>query len=261
MGCKNCKKSDGVKQGILYGLVPHLGCIGFIVFSVLGVAGGAAVFRPLLLKPYFFHLMVAMSFVFASISAVAYLRNNDSLSLSGIKKRGNYLLTLYGTTMMINILLVTVVFPYAANIAPAVNATPSPNTREPTEITTLAAPSTATALTTLSIAVDIPCTGHAPLISDELRKLRGVSSVGFSPPNVFEIKYTTEQISRNEILALDIFREYPATSQSTQEVAAATPQDSQNVTAENNSTQQACCSGGCSGCSKCGEQGLNNWFG
>lgn len=31
------KKPKGFLVGLIYGLIPHIGCIGFIIFSILGV--------------------------------------------------------------------------------------------------------------------------------------------------------------------------------------------------------------------------------
>ncbi|MCX6799478.1 MAG: heavy-metal-associated domain-containing protein, partial [Candidatus Diapherotrites archaeon] len=38
-------------QGIMYGLVPHIGCIGFIGASILGATVAVEFFKPLLLNP------------------------------------------------------------------------------------------------------------------------------------------------------------------------------------------------------------------
>ncbi|HQM95295.1 MAG TPA: hypothetical protein PLJ66_06380, partial [Methanofastidiosum sp.] len=60
---------------MVYGLVPHIGCIGFIVGSVLGVSVLMQFFRPLLMSRYFFYGLVALSLGFATVSVVLYLRN------------------------------------------------------------------------------------------------------------------------------------------------------------------------------------------
>ena len=44
--CQPQKKGKGIGQGILFGLVPHIGCIAFIVFTLLGISAAAAVFKP-----------------------------------------------------------------------------------------------------------------------------------------------------------------------------------------------------------------------
>lgn len=64
-------------------------------------------------------------------------------------------------------------------------------------------------LETITLAVNIPCSGHAGLIKYELEKV-GISNVKFSMPNEFRISYDKSKISKEQILALDIFKEYPA---------------------------------------------------
>jgi len=59
------------------------------------------------------------------------------------------------------------------------------------------------------ITVNIPCSGHASLIKYELGK-SGISNVQFQAPNKFIIKYDSSKINKEQILAIDIFKEYPA---------------------------------------------------
>ena len=68
MNNKNKEKS-GFWSGVIYGALPHTGCIAFIVFTILGVTTAASLFRPLLLNRYFFYGLIMLSFVFATISA------------------------------------------------------------------------------------------------------------------------------------------------------------------------------------------------
>ena len=49
-----CKKPNGFLSGLFYGLIPHAGCIAFILFTILGVSTATAFFRPLLMSRYFF---------------------------------------------------------------------------------------------------------------------------------------------------------------------------------------------------------------
>ena len=56
--CNNKYKSNdstGWKSGLLYGLIPHIGCIAFIIGSILGVTVLMQFFKPLLMNRYFFH--------------------------------------------------------------------------------------------------------------------------------------------------------------------------------------------------------------
>lgn len=189
-----CKKPKKGYEGILYGIIPHIGCIAFVVFTVLGVTAATAVFKPLLMSSYFFYILILISFALAAISASIYLKRNDSLSITGIKHHSRYLSILFGTTIAVNLLLFLVIFPYTANIGPKQGL--------PSGVLSLAEPNK------LTLSVAIPCPGHASLITGELNKL-GVSSK-FRMPNYFDVTYDSEKISVDDILALDIFKTYNA---------------------------------------------------
>lgn len=196
-----CQKADDKKEpkgffsGLLYGLLPHTGCIAFIIFTVLGVTTATALFKPLLLSRYFFYLLILLSFVFATISAIIYLKRCQLLSFEGMKKKWKYLSVLYGTSIGVNLILFLFIFPLAANLT----------TAAPTGATV------ASSLSTVTLQVDIPCPGHAPLISSDLKTIQGVQSVTFRFPNYFDVGYDSTKTSQEEILSLDVFKTYPAT--------------------------------------------------
>ena len=50
-----------------------------------------------------------------------------------------------------------------------------------------------------SVDVEIPCTGHAPLIIDEIKKNQSVDVVKFKLPSTFEITFNPEKTSLEEI--------------------------------------------------------------
>ncbi len=187
---KNCCRPAA---GVLYGLIPHVFCIGFVVFSVAGATAATVVFRKLLLVPYFFSVLVAISFVFATISAAVYLKKNNCFCLAGIKDKWKYLTTLYAFTILANLLMFFVVFPLAANAGAA------------------KAMSQNSQLADLSISVAIPCSGHASLIISELKKDEGVAAVKFILPNDFQIKYDSQKTSPQAIASLKVFKTYKAT--------------------------------------------------
>ena len=200
-------KKKGIVSGIMYGLMAHIVCIGFIVFSVLGVAMATAFLRPFLMNRYFFHFLVLISFVFATISAMVYLERNNFLSLKGIKTKKKYLFTLYGTTIAINLLLFIVIFPIMTNMSTgsgfvsAVTSSFSKNNNIKTGQTE----------SVLGIKVDIPCSGHASLITGELKKVKGVKETFYRFPNSFDVSYDSGQTSKEDILSLDVFNSYKAT--------------------------------------------------
>ena len=180
---KNC-----CTKGVLYGLLPHTFCIAFILFSVIGAVSLTAVFKKILLVPYFFEILVAFSVLMATISAIIYLKKAGCLCYSGIKNKWKYLTVLYGATIFINIFMFLFIFPVLANIN---------------------SPSTISGQTaSFSITVQIPCSGHAPLIIDELKKDSGVQKVIFKMPNKFDINYNPVITSPEKIRSLEIFNIY-----------------------------------------------------
>jgi uncharacterized membrane protein YeaQ/YmgE (transglycosylase-associated protein family) len=190
---KNVKPQIG--RGILYGILPHGFCIAFIIFSIIGATTFTSLLKPFMLNSYFFPLLIFLSFIFATLSAFIYLKRNCSWSLRGIKNNKNYLLTLYFSVIGVNLLLFLVIFPLVANYKFQNSNLIS---------------SSVTGLTSKTISVTIPCSGHAPLIMDEVKKDNGVVSVRYIPLNNFEIKYDPQKTSLNEILSLKIFESFKA---------------------------------------------------
>lgn len=191
----------GILKGVLYGLVPHIGCIGFLIFSILGVTAATSFFKPLLMNPHFFYILIVMSLLFATASAAIYLKRNGMFSFLGIKKKWKYLSVMYGTTIAVNLLLFMVIFPYTANFASA-------NNQPYQGYAVLDSDASSSELT---LKVSIPCPGHAPLITGELNKIEGVTSVKFGFPNYFDVEYDSSKASKQEILSLEVFKTYKAT--------------------------------------------------
>ena len=185
-------QNKGILSGILYGLVPHFFCIAFILFSIIGTVAATAFLKKFLMIPYFFHFLVFISLLLATISSAIYLKRAGCLCVSGIKNKWKYITNLYSATILINLLMFFVIFPALANI----NSNNVINQEK--------------YLANLAIAVQIPCSGHAPLIVDELKKDSGVGFVKFEIPNIFEIKYDPEKTSQEKIISLEIFKTYKA---------------------------------------------------
>ena len=249
------RKRGGFLAGLVYGLIPHIGCIAFIVFSVLGVTAATAFFKPLLLNPYFFHILVALSIVFATISAFFYFKKQGFITLqrsggglefsfipSGFKRKWKYLLTLYGTTIGINLLLFMVIFPVAANLnsgsnftAALIGAFGGSGELQLSESGSL-----------IMLQVKIPCPGHAPLIIGELKKISGVEGVRFKFPNLFDVGYDSQRTSKEEILSLDVFGTYKATVVNEEVGQVVEPVNSIGEPQPQN-TARSCCGGGSGG--------------
>jgi len=216
-------KKKTILTGLMYGIIPHIGCIAFIIGSILGVTFLMQFFKPLLMKWYFFHVLIAISLVFATISSGIYLRKNGLLSFKGMKKKWKYLTGMYGSTIGINLVLFMFIFPLLANVS--------------------AMPTGAVVGLDggLKLKVKIPCPGHAPLISEELKTIDGVGNVRFSFPNVFDVEYDSSKTTEEEILALEVFETYKATVLES------------DVVLENNEVQEglicgSSCGGSCGGC-------------
>lgn len=190
---KTEKQPTGLWHGIIFGLLPHSFCLGFIIFSVLGATVFSTIFRQFLLLPHFFEILVGVSFVLATASALIYLGKFNLLSVSGIQRKWRYLLILYGTTIVVNVLFLTVIFPRVAGMG-----TSRPVFGQ-------------NGLVTKTISVQIPCSGHAPLIIDELKKIDGVASVSFNNSGYFEIGFDPQKTTIEQILQAGIFKTYPAT--------------------------------------------------
>ncbi len=192
-------KPQGFWQGLAYGIIPHIGCIAFIIGSVFGVTLLMQFFKPVLMNRWFFHFLVAFSFLAATVGSALYLRSNGLLSWQGMKRKKGYLATMYGATIGINLALFLLIFPLLANVQ-VVSASSA---------TGLAAGSSN--LASLTMEVDIPCPGHAPLISNELKGVPGVAEIKYSFPETFQVYYDGESSTKEAMLALEVFDEYPAT--------------------------------------------------
>jgi hypothetical protein len=200
-------KGKGFLLGLLYGLVPHTFCILFIVLSVLGATAATSVVKRFLYIPYLFQVIVGLSFVFATVSAVLYLRRNGILSWRGARFRWRYLTLLYGTTIAINLLFFMVIFPLVANVD-----------YRPVPVAAAAgggaAQFAAVGSEVVTLEVNIPCPGHAPLIMDELKKLDGITEIKYQFPNAFRVQYDPSRLTVQGMLSLEVFREFPAKTRS-----------------------------------------------
>ena len=196
-------RKSGWWRGLLYGLAPHTFCILFVVFSVIGATVATSVIQQLLVVPYLFQLMVALSLVAATLSAVFYLRRNGLLSWAGVRRKRGYLATMYGATLVINLLFFLVVFPAVANLdlSPTVSAgSPSVSVGD----------SKLTAPQSLVLAVKIPCSGHAPLIMSALKSTPGVLAARYEAPDRFAVTYDPLLVTISDILAQEVFQSFPA---------------------------------------------------
>ncbi|MBU7017716.1 MAG: heavy-metal-associated domain-containing protein [Theionarchaea archaeon] len=220
-------KKNSLMQGLVYGLVPHVGCIAFIAASIAGATAAMNLFKPLLMNPFFFHVLILISLMFATVSSVVYLRKNRFLSLAGIKRKWKYLSIMYSSTVGVNLLFFMVIFPLLANVS----------------ISSVAGASLIDAeISSVLLQVDIPCPGHAPLISEELKSIQGIRDIRFSYPDIFDVKYDSTQTSIEEIISLEVFNVYKAVVRES---------DLKNDLI-NNQPRQSCGTGGCEGGCGCG---------
>jgi len=184
---KKLKKKSAI-YAILSGIFPHTFCILFIVFTVLGMTSMTYLLKPIMMSQYFFYILILVSIIFTTISALIYLKTTNNLSIKGIIIKQKYLLMLYLATISINILLFLIIFPLAANLGVSVAKESDSN---------------------IMLQVAIPCSGHAPLITNELKAINGVTGVKFSLPNLFNITYNSSA-SKSQIIGLEVFGTYKA---------------------------------------------------
>ncbi|MHB0857118.1 MAG: hypothetical protein ACYC5M_06055 [Anaerolineae bacterium] len=196
------RKGHGLVLGLVYGLIPHTFCILFIVLTIVGATAATSILREVMLLPYLFESILALSVVFATVSAVIYLRRLGLLSLDGARRKWRYLAVMYGATLAVNVLLFQVVFPAAANLPMRADISLSASVAS-------AAVSEASGVASLTLAVEIPCSGHAPLIISELESASGVQNVEYTDDGLFFVAYDPALVSEEEILALPVFESFP----------------------------------------------------
>lgn len=191
------EKSDRTKfwlSSIAAGLLPHTFCILFVLFSILGATTATVFLKPLLLRKNFFYFLIILSFAFTTLPALLYLAKNGILSWRGIKRKWQYLALMYGLTILTNLALFLFIFPAAANF-----------NRNQSKVL-----STTAQTKEVVLKVAIPCSGHASLITNELKKNKGVESVKFILPNIFRVTYDTAITNAEEILGQEIFKSFKA---------------------------------------------------
>jgi copper chaperone CopZ len=187
-------ETDTFKKGFLYGLLPHGFCLAFIILSVVGATSATSLLRNWMLNSYFFPLLIFLSLFFASLSSFLYLKRQNLLSFEGIKKKKKYLSVLYSSMIGVNLLFFLVIFPLMTNF----------------RLTNNSKNVSGQSLSSAAISVDIPCSGHAPLVGEELQKIEGIESIKFSLPNRFNITFNPEIVTLEEILNLQIFSTFKA---------------------------------------------------
>jgi hypothetical protein len=234
--CNTNNKNENVNgfwSGLLYAIIPHSFCILFVVLSIIGATFATQILRQFLMLPYFMPMLIGLSLLFASISAIFYLKRINNLSWKGIVLKRNYLIILFSTTLIVNILFFNYVMPIIGGIKPINNSSAQNSATQcniPTEVFSKTPneqkndlpknksndgiptqTQTTANIETFDISVDLPCSGHAFLVTGDLEKLKGVESVDFYSSNKFKIKFDSNIVSKNQILAIDIFKTYKAT--------------------------------------------------
>ena len=83
-------------------------------------------------------------------------------------------------------------------------------TQSPTgDTVTTTSNAVATSGSEFTLDVDIPCSGHAQLILNELYSVEGVLDVRFRQPTLFDVTYDPSITSEDEIQDLQVFNTYP----------------------------------------------------
>ena len=177
---------NGIKSGLISAIIPHIGCIAFIVVTLLGISAGSVFLKKFILASWSFPILVLFSFIIAGISAFFYLKRNCCVN------KTKYVSILLGSVLVVNGLLFYVAFPWVAN--------QSGKTTEKSNV----------ALSEIKIKVGIPCSGHATLITDELKK-GGVTEVVYRAPDEFDLRFDQSKVTKEKILNLAILKEFKTT--------------------------------------------------
>lgn len=195
---KEDDEKRGFFTGIKYAIIPHIPCCSFILFSILGVTFFTDLIKPLLLNTNFFYFLILLSILFASFSAFLYLKNHGLLNFNGIKKKWKYLTLLFSSTIAVNAFFFYFLFPAFTNLQINENNIKE-NGKDNNKLDGL-----------LVLKVAIPCSGHARLVINELKVVNGIKNVKYTFPDIFEITYDKKEVSKKEIMALDLFKDFPA---------------------------------------------------
>ncbi len=182
----NKEVKNSLISGVLSVIVPHLGCIAFVILTLLGISTGAVFFHQFLANRFAFPLLIALSFVLAGISSFFYLKKNCCVN------KTKYVGILFASVLVFNGILFYGIFPWAANVN---GQSSNPALAH---------------LSDLKLKVEIPCTGHASLITNSLKEA-GAEEIIFKQPDIFSVKYDSNIVVKDNLLNLDIFDEYQAT--------------------------------------------------
>jgi len=103
--------AKGLRTGLLFGLIPHSFCIAFLLLSIAGATSATALLGQFLSVPYLSLLLVILSLLLATFSAYIYLKKTGGCSLALVKSKWKYLLTLYASIVVINVIVVFILLP------------------------------------------------------------------------------------------------------------------------------------------------------
>ncbi len=188
--CHSTNKENKYKQGLFYGLIPHVFCFLFIFLSIMGATTATILVKNLLLIPYLFTSLIILSFGLATVSALFYLKKCDCLTPKKIKTKWKYLTTLYTSTIITNLIIFYVVFPLSANLQ-TIGIVENQNNQ-----------------TTIELVVDIPCSGHAFIIINEIKRNIEVNFVRYQLPETFIVSFDPTKTSKEAIISLEIFNSF-----------------------------------------------------
>ncbi len=172
----------GIIKGILISLVPHIGCIFFAVLLLTGVTVGSGFVTKFFSNRFVFPVSILLSFILVAIYSYFYMKK------SCCTNKIRHISLMLVSIVFVNTLLFFVVFPSITNLK-SVNTIVVDNLSE------------------LKIQIDIPCSGHSSLIAYELKKA-GVADVRFDDPDIFDLRYDSSKITKEQIEQLDLFKDF-----------------------------------------------------
>jgi len=182
-------------MGVVYGILPHSFCIAFAALSIFGATTATSLIYPLVENKHFGQIMILIAFTFATLSAVFHLASHKMFSWAGIKKSWRYLVILYVTTIVVNLILFFAISPSFTRFA---------LDKKGVDVEEIYS-----GFSKVTLEVNIPCSAHAFLVTDALGKLDGVKDVKLNG-TYFDVFYDKEVVSVDKILSIDLFKEYSA---------------------------------------------------
>jgi len=210
---------EGVKGGILSGVLASLCCVGPLVLVLFGL--GSVSFALSLSQYRLYFLGIGFLFMIAVI--VFHLKKKNKtcdlncFSVEGLKRDGRFIISVVLSMGISYILALYVLVPTISpiiygNVVSKTTGTQSASLTKNAVNTNNDNTNTNSNLHKLVVKISgMTCAGCATGIQSILQSLDGISNARISyPEGIGEITYNPEVITKEEIINSDAFHDYPA---------------------------------------------------